>query len=402
VRLAIVTQEYPGVADYYGGIGTQYGGLAPGLAALGIETHVVTFAPLAGRAPRELDGVHVHALGSGRFWPWHAALWARRVDQALAGLGPFDAVLSPEFRGELWSYARHQREGPALTHLLTSSAQLLSLRPGLTWLERHGPRTRLFLRMEREQAERSSALLAPGQAVLDWARELWPRLAGLPTEILPLFIRVDEVRRLAATGSLPEGFPPADGPRVMLASRLDGHKGAQLLVDAMQQVWARHPDARLIFVGRDAPYGHGMMSDYLRARAGARADRLHVLGRQSPEHYFAAVAAADVVAIPSLWESFCLAAVEAMALGRPVIATSGHGFSEYLEDGVNGLLVERSNVDALAAAVERLVSDAALRERLGAAAAETAERLDVGVLVERYAAVLPRLAATAPALLSAS
>lgn len=391
MRLAIVTQEYPGVADYYGGIGTQYGGLAPGLAARGVETHVVTFAPRAGTAPAELEGVHVHALAPGRFWPWHAALWARRVSDALTEHGPFDAVLAPEYRGELWRYVRHERQGPAVTHLLTSSAQLLALRPGLTWLERNGLRTHLFLRMEREQAERSSALLAPGTAVLDWARELWPRLADRPAEILPLFIRVEEVRRLAAAGPLPAGFPPADAPRVLLASRLDGHKGAQQLVDAMQQVWGRHPDAHLVFVGRDARYGHGMMSDHLRECAGARADRLHVLGGQPPERYFAAVAAADLVAIPSLWESFCLAAVEAMALGRPVIGTTGHGFSEYLEDGVNGLLVDRGDVDGLAVAVERLVDDAVLRERLGEAAARTAETLDVGAVAERYAVALGRL-----------
>ena len=390
MRVAIVTQEYPGVSDYFGGIGTQYRGLAPGLAARGDETHVVTFAPRAGTAPAQLEGVHLHALPSGRSWPWHAGLWARRVENVLDEHGPFDVILAPEFRGELWRYARHQRQGPVVTHLLTSSAQLLALRPGLTRLERQGPRTRLFLRMEREQAERSSALLAPGRAVLDWARSLWPGLAGKPAEILPLFIRLDEVRRLAA-GPLPHGFPPADGPLVMLPSRLDGHKGAQQLVDAMQRVWERHPSARLIFVGRDARYGHGMMSDHLRARAGARADRLHVLGAQPPERYFSAVAAADVVAIPSLWESFCLAAVEAMALGRPVIGTSGHGFSEYLEDGANGLLVERRDVDGLAAAIERLVEDGGLREQLGGAAARTAETLDVGAVAARYGETLARL-----------
>ena len=386
-----MSQEYPGVSDYYGGIGTQYGGLAPGLAALGNETHVVTLAPPTGVAPAELDGVRVHGLRPGRAWPWQAALWARAVSDVLEQLGPFDAILSPEYRGELWDYARHQRQGPVVTHLLTSTAQLLALRPGLTRLERAGPRTRLYLHMERTQAERSAALLAPGAAILDWARELWPALEGKPAETLPLFIRVDRVRRLAAEGRLPDGFPMADGPIVMLASRLDGHKGAQQLVDAMQRVWLRHPDARLVFVGRDARFGRGMMSDHLRERAGERADRVHLLGGQPPDRYFAAVAAADVVAIPSLWESFCLAAVEAMALGRPVIATSGHGFSEYLDDGVNGLLVDRGDVGGLAAAAERLIGDPALRELLGTAAARTAEALDVDAVVGRYATVLGRL-----------
>ena len=396
MRLAIVSQEYPGVSEYYGGIGTQYGGLAPGLAALGVETHVLTLVPAGRAAPAELEGVRVHGLARGRAWPWQPVLWARAVADALARLGRFDAILSPEFHGELWRYVRAQDHGPAITHLLTSTAQLLSLRPGLTRLERGGPRTRLYQRMEREQAERSAAVLAPGSAILEWARELWPGVRRTPAETLPLFIRVGEVRRLAAEGSLPDGFPPADGPRVMLASRLDGHKGAQQLVDAMQRVWDARPDARLIFVGRDAPYSGGMMSDHLRERAGARADRLHVLGGQPPQRYFAAVAAADVIAIPSLWESFCLAAVEAMALGRPVIGTTGHGFSEYLEDGVNGLLVGRGDVGALVGAIERLLGDDALRRGLGEAAAATADTLDVAALAPRYADVLARLGSAEP------
>ncbi|MEA2311279.1 MAG: hypothetical protein QOE28_1247, partial [Solirubrobacteraceae bacterium] len=102
MRLCIVTQEYPGVSDYFGGIGTLYRGLAPALAAAGAEVHVVTFAPRAGSAPAELEGVRIHALAPGRSWPWHAALWARRVEAALDEHGPFDAVLAPEFRGELW------------------------------------------------------------------------------------------------------------------------------------------------------------------------------------------------------------------------------------------------------------------------------------------------------------
>jgi glycogen(starch) synthase len=251
--------------------------------------------------------------------------------------------------------------------------------------------------MEREQAARSAALLAPGRAVLDWAVALWPELAARPAEVLPLFIRTGEVRRNAAAGPLPDGFPAGRGPVVALASRLDGHKGAQQLVDAMQQVWKRHDDAQLVFVGRDARYGHGMMSDHLRKRAGARAGAVHVLGGQPPERYFAAVAAADVVAIPSLWESFCLAAVEAMALGRPVIGTTGHGFSEYLHDGENGLLVERRDVPGLAAAVERLLDDAPLRARLGAAAADTADDLDVGAVAPRFLDALGRIADEHPA-----
>ena len=134
-----------------------------------------------------------------------------------------------------------------------------------------------------------------------------------------------------------------------------------------------------------------MMSDVLRELAGDRVGQVHILGFQPWERYFAAVAASDIVAIPSLWESFCLAAVEAMALGRPVIGTRGHGFDEYIRDGENGLLVGRGEVDGLADAIERLLDDAALRSRVGAAAERTAAELDPVKTAPLYEAAFARL-----------
>lgn len=390
MRLCIVCQEYPPVTDYYGGIGAQYGQLAPELVRLGHEVHAVTLMPNRREPEPVCAGVHVHHLRRGRAWPWHPLEWSSRVEHALRELGPFDVVLSPEFRGEAFHYSREQHAGPLVTHLLTSSAQLLSIRPGLTWLERHGPLTRVALAIERRQAERSSALLAPGRAVLDWARALWS-IEQIHARVVPLSINLAAVREAADRNELPDGFP-RNGPTVTLASRLDGHKGAQQLLHAMKQVWRSHPAARLVYVGRDARWGRGWMSDYLRELAGPHVDRVHILGYQAPGPYFAAVAASDLIAIPSLWESFCLAAVEAMALGRPVIGTSGHGFSEFIRDGENGLLVERGDVPALAQAVQRLLNDSTMCKRLGAAAGRTAEALDVASVAPLYVDALGSIA----------
>jgi glycosyltransferase involved in cell wall biosynthesis len=388
MRLCIVTNEYPPVTDYWGGIGTQYGRLAPHLVRCGHEVHVLTLPPGDGAAPREVEGVRIHPLPAGRAWPWRALARTRAVRDALRRLGPFDAVLAPEFRGEAANYATSQEQGPLVTHLLTSSAQLLAVRPGLTFVERHGPATRISLALERRQAERSAALIAPGSAILGWARELWD-LDELPSRVLPLCIDVEAVRA-AGTGDPPPGFP-REGPVVAFASRLDGHKGAQHLVAAMTRIWRDLPDVRLAFVGRDAPWEGRMMSDHLRELAGEHVERLHLMGYLPDESYFACVARSDVVAIPSLWESFCIAAVEAMALGRPLLATRGHGFSEFVEDGVNGLLVERGSVDELERGLRELLADAGRREDLGEAAGRTAEALDAAVVAPRFASGLQEL-----------
>jgi glycosyltransferase involved in cell wall biosynthesis len=201
--------------------------------------------------------------------------------------------------------------------------------------------------------------------------------------VVPLCIDVQAVRA-AGDGDPPPGFP-REGPVVAFASRLDGHKGAQHLVAAMTRIWRDLPEVRLAFVGRDAPWKGRMMSEHLRELAGEHAGRLHLMGYLPDESYFPCVARADVVAIPSLWESFCIAAVEAMALGRPLVGTSGHGFSEFVEDGVNGLLVERGSVDELEHALRSLLSDADRRAALGAAAGRTADTLDAAVVAPRFA-----------------
>jgi len=78
--------------------------------------------------------------------------------------------------------------------------------------------------------------------------------------------------------------------------------------------------------------------------------------------------------VPSRREGYGMVAREAMAWGRPIVATAVGGLTEALKDGVTGLLVPAGNASALRAALERLFADAELRAQLGAAARERARR----------------------------
>src|SRR5687768_4892209 len=79
------------------------------------------------------------------------------------------------------------------------------------------------------------------------------------------------------------------------------------------------------------------------------------------------VAAADVFALPSWTEGFPLVVLEAMALGRPVVATAVGGTPELVADGETGLLVPPRDVAALTASLKRVLDDEGLRRRLGEA-----------------------------------
>src|SRR5206468_4171447 len=100
----------------------------------------------------------------------------------------------------------------------------------------------------------------------------------------------------------------------------------------------------------------------------------------------ACLAAADIVALPSLREGLGVAALEAMAAGRPVVASRVGGLAEAVVHAETGLLVPPGDPTALAAALARLAGDPELRARLGAAGRErvlaryTAARMAEGTL----------------------
>jgi glycosyltransferase involved in cell wall biosynthesis len=104
---------------------------------------------------------------------------------------------------------------------------------------------------------------------------------------------------------------------------------------------------------------------------------------------------AAVVAVPSRREGYGVAAREAMAWGRPVVASAVGGLLDAVEDGVTGVLVPPADVDALRSALERLLGDAELRRRLGAAARakvrrELSRQASTDALVGVYETALAR------------
>jgi glycosyltransferase involved in cell wall biosynthesis len=107
--------------------------------------------------------------------------------------------------------------------------------------------------------------------------------------------------------------------------------------------------------------------------------------QQNPWKY---IARADIFALSSRYEGFGNVLVEAMACGVPVVATSSSGTRDIVTHGVNGLLVEVHEPAALAEAIERALTDAALRERMSAAARETAATFALPRIAAEYGRML--------------
>src|SRR5213078_983333 len=116
-------------------------------------------------------------------------------------------------------------------------------------------------------------------------------------------------------------------------------------------------------------------------------------GRVSDEDKARFYKTADIFVAPSTGqESFGIVLLEAMAAGRAVIASDIHGYKRVVQRNVTGLLVEPKDPDAIAGALERLVCDPTLRERLGQAGAKRAPEYDwshvTAQLVELYEEVI--------------
>ena len=158
--------------------------------------------------------------------------------------------------------------------------------------------------------------------------------------------------------------------RLLYVGRLDERKGVRTAVEALAKLPG---EARLrIAGGWDDEEARALHELAERLDVG---DRVTLDGQVDRDALHDAYGWADAVVFPVIWdEPWGLVPLEAMARGRPVVATGRGGSAEYLRDGENCVLFQAGDPDALAASVERLAGDPALRSRLRAGGLDTAPR----------------------------
>jgi len=162
---------------------------------------------------------------------------------------------------------------------------------------------------------------------------------------------------------------PQDAPLVGMVGRITHWKGQEILAEAAALVLQRHPETHFVAVGSYfADESHYL--DKLKSLITSLGlnGRFHLVNYRS--NVTDVYRALDVFVLPSIKpEPFGRVTVEAMTQGRAVIATNHGGSVELIEDGVTGMLVPPANPKALAAAIDLLLADPALRNKLGQAAA---------------------------------
>lgn len=147
---------------------------------------------------------------------------------------------------------------------------------------------------------------------------------------------------------------PADAPVALALARLHEKKGLDTLLDATAKVPGLY-----VWIAGEGPLEAELKAHC--ARLGLD-DRVRFLGWRNDRG--ALLEACDVVAFPSRYEPFGTVTVDAWAASRPLVAADAVGPAAYVKDGVNGLLIPKNDVDALANALTRVITDKALAAKL--------------------------------------
>lgn len=190
-------------------------------------------------------------------------------------------------------------------------------------------------------------------------------LADLAVAAGMLAARVRVVPHALESVAPAERSPSACPPVVAYAGLVSEDKGVTLLLDAFTRLRAAGAQLEVLGAGEALP---ALRSRVHRAGLG---ERVHFRGAVRPSQVVKAFAAARVVAHPSLVpEGFGLVGIEAMQQGRPVAGFGLGGSGDWLVPNVTGLVADKPEPGALADVLDRLLSDGALADRLGAAGRE--------------------------------
>ncbi len=326
-------------------------------ARLGWDAHVISFRPA------EIEGATVHyvdgleAIGKARY-----VVHARRVRSLIQELRP--DLLHALHLTSYGFLAGLSGVHPSIVSVWgTDVLEAPSLSPLHRWITKHA-------------LARAGAITATGvrlaEATLPWTP------AGKPVTVIPYGV---DLEQFAPEALAPR--PPRARVTVGAVSRLSPEKGFEYLLRAAAALRDRGCDVDVVLAG-DGPSRPALtrLASELRID-----DRVRFLGEIAHEDAPATLAALDIAVMPSTWEGFGVSALEASAMRLPVIASNIHGLPDVVIDGVSGVLVPPTDVDALATAIERLATDASLCATMGAAGRAFVEReyrwQDNALLMER-------------------
>jgi glycosyltransferase involved in cell wall biosynthesis len=301
-----------------------------------------------------------------------SAAWATRG--YIRRFGPFDIIHGHSSKGG--AIARLAAIGSGTPTIYTPHA-MVTMAPDLSALKR-----RLFGLAELILSKLSTFIIAVGPAEERFAVASGlgrARVVMVPNGIGPMDLPSrEQARRACGVGD--------DAIVIGWVGRLIENKAPDMLIKAVALAARSAPRLRAVLVG------DGPMQETLRgvAQSMGIADKVTLLGEFDARQVLPAF---DVFAISSRMEGMPYVALEAMAAGLPIISTVTGGVELLVEPGVNGAIIPTDACDALVHEIVKLVTDDALRARMGEASRQRVGQFSQERMVERTLAVYERCAA---------
>jgi len=393
--IILVSRDFP--PNHNGDVATFSKDLAEALAASGHIVQVITQSPDINRVDFE-NGVWVHRMvvvemprppeAVGRKIPQHIWNWsatalaeARRISTHRS----IDVVEAPIWDCEGIAFLL-ARQWPLITSLQTPLYFWLEFHPHFRmdtlWMETFG---NPMLILEKELMLGSDSIRSISSAIKgDIERAYQFTFEEAKIFNAPIGISSRPAR--------PYEKVSAQRLVMLFVGRLDHRNGIDILLNVIPGVLETFANVHFRIIGDDSllgPAGKTYRGEFLGRYAGKKwIGNVTFEGCISEDALREAYACCDIFVSPSRLESFGLVFLEAMREGKPVIGCAAGGMSEIIADGINGILVQPNNEDALRNAVERLIRDESFRRRMGDKGRKIFEDNFTSELVAQRSAVL--------------
>ena len=374
MKICLVSEEYP-PDTARGGIGTQTWNKAHWLARLGHTVHVLSSSknPQADLKTETADGIMVHRMPppgeetGAEFSVYNSVTYAvgytwiaLRHLRALTRTVQFDVIDFPEYGAEGFAYQLDRTSWNWLPIVVQLHAPLALLAQYMSWPAKDSDLFRTGTFMEGLSIEKADALMACSSNIADFTAGYY----GIERE------RIDVVH----CGVDAEAFRPGgpqnrseNHPTVLFVGNIAANKGIETAFAAVLQLRSKYPNIRFQILGAG---DDGLQEDLQRwahsVGIGANIEFHGFVERSNlPDFY----RRADVFCSPASYEGgVANVYLEAMACGCPVVASFAGGAPEAVTDGESGRLVPPGDRDAVAAALDQILSNRVLAGQMGEAA----------------------------------
>jgi L-malate glycosyltransferase len=341
-----------------------------------LQVHVLTSAPTPGAATETFSenitiykvGIHkkqLHHWRRGEVIEW--LLKARVRYRRLLRQNDYDLIHAFFGFPTGWLCYRNAGEAPYIISLRGSDVPGQNARLQLDY-KMLGPAFRAIWK-------KAAALVACSEGLKARALRFLPSVA---IDVIPNGVELDR-------------FYPSETEqgsevlRLLTVGRLSVTKRVDILIDAVEMLHKEGYRLRFTIVGG------GAVEPQLRQSVARKnlGDIVEIIGRRDPENMPQLYRQSDVFISASMQEGMSNAMLEAMASGLPIVTTRCEGLEELIAD--NGVIVERAEAEAVAAAIKKLADDRALCRQMGIAARKRAEQFSWSRAAESYLALYERL-----------